>query len=207
MRTRPFIALLCLAVACLLYVGCDDLQNPLSDPRIAKPDDRLSGVWRYDWGKKQIYFHVGKAGDELPDGVMRVAFVLHDTEDGTVKSPMEALLFSTTIGTNTYLNLAPIEGKEQLKLLKEKGWKEIRAYVLLKYKLEGDTLLLWKLDSDAKYHAIKDRKIKGVVNEKEGFVGIDTNKITDTTDNVARFVAKAGDSLFPNEAMRMKRME
>jgi hypothetical protein len=150
-------------------------------------------VWK---GMEVTYVHVGRAGDKLPSGVMRVVGIVHDT-DGTMNRPVEFLMFPTTIGTNTYLNLAPGDGK-QLNLLKNKGWKSIEGYVLFKYKIEGDRLLLWKMDPDAKQRVIEDKKVKGEI--REGFA-LDMNRLTDTTENVARFVAKEGDSLFAKEAI------
>ncbi len=148
------------------------------------------------------YLHIGAAGDDLSGGVMRVVIVTHD-KDGTIGRASELLMFSTTIGSNTYLNLTGVDDK-QLKVLKEKGWKVIEGYVLFKYKAESDTIHVWKMDSDAKERAIKDGKVKGEL--KDGFL-MDMNTITDTTENLARLVATAGDSLFASGEMHLDRIK
>jgi hypothetical protein len=190
----------------LFFFGCFDSKNPLSDPQKAKLDARLTGLWqvreKHIKGEDATYCHIGVAGDELPAGVMRVVVVRHD-KDGRITRPAEFLMFSTTIGTNTYLNLALVDD-EHLKVVKEKGWTGIEGYVLWKYKVEADTILLWKMAPDAKQRAIEGRKVKGVI--KEGVL-MDMNTITDTTENLARFVASAGDSLFSSEAVHLERVK
>jgi hypothetical protein len=203
-RTRlPLLALLPVS---MLLAGCDDSKNPLSNPEDAKADTRLAGVWRtqeaYSEDMEVAYAHIGVTRDELPHGVMGAVLIGHE-KDGTMSGAAEFLLFPTTIGKNTYLNVAPGDN-EQRTLLKKNGWKSIAGYVLFRYKIEGDTLLLWKMDPDAKERAIDNKKVKGEI--KEGFL-IDMNRITDTTENVARFVATAGDDLFAKKAIRFDRVK
>jgi hypothetical protein len=71
----------------------------------------------------------------------------------------------------------------------------------LKYQLDGDKLVLWVIDSYAMEQAIKRGKIQGVIEKA-------LPKFTDSTENVARFVAEAGDGLWDNEeSMRLERLE
>jgi hypothetical protein len=205
MRTFRFVSLLSIA-ACLLVTGCDDSKNPLSDPQTSKADERLVGVWR---GRNEdgdlIYYHVGRVSDKLPQGVMWAVCVKH--KDGRVEPPGQWLIFPTTLGGKTYLSVT--EGTEQrVKLWEEKGWqpKADDYYFVLKYQIDGGKLSLWQMDRDAKERAIKGGKIKGVVERKKNqFVG--RIAFTDTTENVARFVAGAGDGLFPKEWLRLERVK
>ena len=71
-------------------------------------------------------------------------------------------------------------------------------------RLEADSLLLWNMDADANQRAIEGGKVKGVI-KKESFKNLNT--ITDTTENVARFVADAGDSLFSSKVIRLERVK
>ena len=64
MRT-VFIVLACLPLA---FTACAVSKNPLSDPKEAKPDPRLIGVWRLKGS--DIYYHVGRAGGKLPEGMI-----------------------------------------------------------------------------------------------------------------------------------------
>ena len=60
------------------------------------------------------------------------------------------------------------------------------------------------MTEDTKKQAITSGKIKGYA-RREGKVG--PSCFTDTTENVARFVAAAGDSLFEKEPKRLERVK
>ena len=101
-EVRP---LLLVAAFSLLLTSCFDTKNPLSDPQKSKPDDRLSGVWRFRGdGGEMNYYHIGHGGEKLPASVMRVVFVQH-RPDGKMQSG-ELLIFPTSIGDKTYLNVS-----------------------------------------------------------------------------------------------------
>ena len=101
-KVRP---LLFVAAFSLLLTSCFDTKNPLSDPQKSKADDRLAGVWRFRGdGGEMNYYHIGHVGEKFPASVMQVVFVQHMT-DGRVESD-KLLIFPTTIGGKTYLNVA-----------------------------------------------------------------------------------------------------
>ena len=161
------------------------MQNPLSDPQTSKPDERLVGVWR--WRNEDgsvIYYHAGHAGDKFPDSVLRVAFVRH--VEGKVESPGESWMFPTVLGEKSYLNAIDKKGQRD-KPSEERGWRTeaVDSYYILKYQVDGDRLLVWEMDADAKKQAIKDGQIKGVIEPNK------PAKFTDTTENLARFFAEA----------------
>jgi hypothetical protein len=187
-----------IVAAVLLLAGCGDSKNPLSDPQTSKPDERLSGVWQWTGKDGQVtYYHVGCASEKLPKGTMRVAHVQH--EKGRIESPGEFLMFPTILGEKTYLNVAAVKG-QQVKLVEEKGWKAVDSYMILKYQVDGDQLSVWAMDADAKKRAIDGGKVEGVIEKNKPI------KFTDTTENVARFVAEAGDSLFSKKPERLERV-
>ena len=161
MKTRLFLSL---AVVCLLFSGCDDSKNPLSDPQKSKPDVRLAGVWRVrDTEGDVTYYHIGTVGEKLPPSLMRVIGVTHK-KNGRLESAGEFLIFPTTLGDTTYLNLAGGD-QRHIKLLEEKGWspEAVGGFFLLKYTVEGDALTVWPMDADAKRQAIEAGKVKGVI--------------------------------------------
>jgi hypothetical protein len=202
MKIRLFLSM---AVVCLFLSGCDDSKNPLSDPQKSKPDSRLAGVWRVrDTEGDVTYYHIGAVGDKLPRSLMRAIGVTHK-KNGRIEPAGEFLIFPTPLGRNTYLNLAGGD-QQHIKLLEEKGWNPEAAggFFLLKYAVEGDALTVWPMDADAKRRAIEIGKIKGLI-EKQQYV--DTIRFTDTTENVARFVAGAGDGLFSKDAKKVLRLE
>jgi len=206
MPRRHFSSLTLVAVAFLLFAGCDDSKHPLSDPQKSKPDTRLTGVWRLRGdGGEVTYYHLGTMGDKVPASLMRVVVVTH-LKDGGLQRSGEMLLFPTTLGTNTYLNLAEADS-QQFELLEKKGWNShtLGAFLLPKYRVEENTLLVWPVDWDAKKAAIQAGKVKGVVEKRDS--GGEKVMFTDTTANLARFVAGAGDSLFAKEPLRLERVE
>lgn len=187
---------------CLVLVGCVDSDSPLSDPAAAKPDERLAGVWRLRGEDGQVtYYHIGHLEGKLPKSVMGVVSVTH--KQGTVGAPGELLIFPSALGDKTYLNITGGK-KESLQAIHEKGWKAADAYFIFKYRVDGDKLSLWIMDGEVKRRAIEGGKIKGVI-EKKQLAG-DIVKFTDTTENVARFVAEAGDSLFAKEPVQLERV-
>lgn len=181
MKSRWF-----LVSAILFLVGCGYSKNPLSDPRTSKADQRLVGVWRLpDEGD----YHVSPAGKGFPDSMMRATCVQH--EKGKPKSSYEFFVFPSEIAGKTYLNIVDA-----------KVWKPdaVDIYLLVKYQVEGDKLLVWPIDADVQRQAIKSGKIKGVANWDA------PPKFTDTTENVARFVAQAGDALFLKDTIQLERL-
>ncbi len=193
MNARTILGL----VFCLILTSCDDSKNPLSDPTTSKPDNRLIGVWRLpDWDEA-AYYYVGQAGDKFPNSTMGMVFVRH--EEGKVASSGEFFVFPTVLGEKTYLNVTA-GTEQQIRHLEEKGWKAVDLCSILKYQVDGDKLLVWCMVEDAKKRAIEGGKVKGVIEENN------SAKFTDTTENVARFVADAGDGLFYKRPLRLERV-
>lgn len=207
MDACPCAMLRLLAAAFLLLTGCAESENPLSDPLKTKPDARLAGVWRVQGDQ----YSVGPVGDGLPESVMRMVGVPH-SKDGKLTPPGELLFFPTALGSNTYLNVT--DGADwKVESLKKKDWRSIDSYVLAKYKVEGDTLLVWPMAAGAVKSAIETGKIKGVArripvkNPGAKAKSREQVMLTDTTENLARFVASEGDRLFSKEVLRLERVK
>ncbi len=187
--------------ALLLLAGCDDSTNPLSPPTTSKPDERLVGVWRLrDKEGNVTYYHVGHPVEALPGSVIQVVQVTH-TKQGLQK-PIPVLAFPTVIGDRTYLNVTG-------QLIQERnGWKS-NGYFLFRYQMDGERLLLWRMDTDAKETAIDSSKIRGFSDhEKSKKAWLRKVRFTDTTENLACFVANAGDSLWDTkELLRLERVD
>ncbi|MGD0901125.1 MAG: hypothetical protein ABR915_25120 [Thermoguttaceae bacterium] len=199
---------LSVALTCLLWAGCDS-KNPLSEPGQSKPDASLAGVWRQKGENGDVsYYHVGLSGDKLPESVMQIVSVTH-AKDGHLEDPGVMLMFPTVLGSTAYLNVVNIEGRLSpvtVEALQKNAWKalQFQAYFIFKYRVEGDTLLLWGMSEAAKKEAITSGKIKGEVPGK-GKTG--ASRFTDTKENLARFVVAAGDSLFEKEPLRLERVK
>jgi hypothetical protein len=208
MKTARIPGLLSLAALCLLLTSCFDSKVPLSDPGDSKPDQRLADVWRLRNDDGSVtYYHIGHPGDSLPQSVMRVIGIQHTT-DGEIKLEGQLLIFPTTIGEKAYLNVADGEDK-QIKLVEEKGWtpETVSSYWIFMYEITGDTLKIWTMDREAKETAIKSGKVKGKIEEDKEKFAVTTVIFTDTTENLAKFVAEAGDDLFSKDAVRLERVK
>ena len=184
--------------ACLVASGCDS-KNPLSDPLTSKADERLPGVWLNRGGDGDVYYHVGHAGDKFPACMMRVVGIKHSK--GNVEPAGEFLIFPTVLGDKNYLNVVIGRDDKLVKSLDEKGWKaaDVDNYTLYRYKFDGDKLVVYGIDAEAKTKAIKSGKVTGTVENNSA-------KFTDTTENVARLVMEAGDSLWTKEPGQLERM-
>ena len=201
-HSRPLVLPLTVAV-CLLLASCEDSNSPLSDPEKATPEAKLSGIWRGRAKNGDVtYYHVGRAGGKLPEGVMRVVGLTH-SKDGKLRRPaLEMLAFSTRIDDNSYLNVT-ILSSEQAASLSKSGWRAgaVKVYWIIKYQLQGDTLVLQFMDRDAKRQAIEAGKIKGIV---EGHKAV----ITETTEGFRRFIAAGdGKDLFSKKVVKLERVE
>jgi hypothetical protein len=196
MKSRAILAL----TVCLLSSGCDDTKNPLSDPQTSKADEQLIGVWRING--EETFYHVGHAGGKFPAGMLRIVEIRH--AKGSVEPPEEYLAFTTVLGEKTYLNVVLDGDHKQVQRFNEKGWSRdaVDCYTLLKYQLDGDKLVAYLMDEDAKQKAIDNGKIKGTVDLTK------PAKFNDTTENIARFVAQADDGLWnTKDRARLERIK
>ena len=181
----------------LLLTGCDDSTNPLSDPQNVTADEGLVGVWREEDG--EVYYRIDHAGKKFPKGVMRVVAITRN--QASIEPPEEYLAYSALLAGKAYLNV--VVDEKQVTLLNAEGWNAavVDAYIFVKYQLDGDNLTVWLTDEKAKEQAIKIGKIKGVAHNDQ------VARFTDTTENIIRFIANAGDSLWnTKEPCRFERV-
>ncbi|MBN1394312.1 MAG: hypothetical protein JW959_04765 [Pirellulales bacterium] len=194
MKPRRSLCLLIMAGMSLLLSSCES-DNPLSDPQKANLDKRLLGIWRLDDSGETVYYHVGKASDKLPPGVMMAVQVRHAL-NGSIQRPGEFFAFSTSIGEYNYLNLIGLKDEDGgVAKLWDDGWKPelISDYLLVKYEVKGDSLDIWVMEADAQRLLIESGKIKGVIDG-------DGTRFTDTTEKLAALMASPeGEKLFPKE--------
>jgi hypothetical protein len=185
MERFPKSLVLVLGLLCLVFTSCVDSDNPLSDPKQATVDPGLLGVWR---GQEKdgtvVYYHVGKAGGKFPTGVLRVKTITHN-KNGELAYPdsPDSLMFTTILGKNRYANITSLD-TEKIKPMGDTKWEPSMAdeYFIFKYEISGDKLIVAGMDHKQKEAAIKAGKIKGTY---EG----DNARFTDTTENLARFLA------------------
>ncbi len=94
--------------------SCVDSDNPLADPKQATVDPGLMGVWREREKDGDVtYYHVGKAGDKFPAGILRVKIIKHD-KNGELDRPDngDTLVFTTILGKNRYVNVTILDAEK-----------------------------------------------------------------------------------------------
>ena len=204
MKPRQFSCLLGMLCACLAPQSCIDSKTPLSNPEKAKADADLVGVWRAPDGGVLFtaveYVHVGRAGEKLPEGVMRAVVVGHDKGDGTLGQSVDLLVFPGVAGESRYLNVAAVKEKDW-DTFHNKGWQPdlVKDYFILKYRVQGDSLVVWRMDPKVKERLITAGKIKGTIPQD------DVPFFTDTPENVAALLAKPeNDDLFGNKELLVR---
>ena len=124
MSRTPKSLLLLLAFFCPLLASCVDSDNPLSDPNKSTVDPGLLGVWRLQTKEGDlIYYHVGKAGEKFPAGMLRAVTITHNKKGEVPRpEPNDTLVFTTTLGNNHYLNITSLNA-DKIKTLGDAKWE------------------------------------------------------------------------------------
>jgi hypothetical protein len=198
--------------------SCIDSTNPLSNPKEAKVDKELVGVWQNMSENGDVgYLHVGRVGGaKLPDGILRLITAGHN-RNGTLGSPGELLAFTSVLGKNRFLNILLIDNKDEddadakdgddgngLRKLEKSGWKPslIKGYLILKYEVQGDSVVFWTADQKVKRRWIEEKKIAGTVDKNVAY-------FTGTTEKLASLMSdpKNADLFSETSAMKYKRVK
>jgi hypothetical protein len=195
MRTRsPRIHLLSLLTLLFLSACFPTSTNPLCEPGKAKADERLSGIWRCEHGNEIVFWFIGKPSSLNDDqGVVELT-MLRVGPDGRVFERDDRLsLFTTRIGDHSYLNMT---------VPRQVARESDAGYLLFRYDVQGDRLTVNRMAEAPVRKAIEQKKLKG---EIRGALVL----LSDTTDNLQRFVKKANVvELFPEAGgMVFKRMK
>jgi hypothetical protein len=195
MKNAMFLTLAVVSLAC----GCIDSKNPLSTAESAKVDEGLLGTWRHTTPGVETYYHIGLAGDKYPPGMLRIVAVVRDGKK--LEAPIEYVAYTTKLNGKTYLNV--VLDPAQIRVFDQSGWKadKIDGYFFVKYQLDGDKATIWSINTKAKEEAINGGKIHGLVKTEN-----DDIRFTDTSNNVAKFIAASGDRLWNAEPTHMERI-
>jgi len=194
--------LLYAATLLALTFACVDSKHPLSEVEHSQPVEELVGLWLNQAGPAVEYVHVGQAGGAFPAGLMRVIICRHE-ENSVLQRPGRLFMFATILNGEHFLNIAAIK-EENFECIEKKGWKAelIEGYLLAKYQLQGDELLVWPLNPDSKLELIASGKIAGTV-DKEKNVSLIT---APTAELIKLFTSAEGKELFVKEPIRYKKV-
>ena len=169
--------ILLLLASLSLLTGClPTSSHPLGSAEKAAPDERIAGVWYGKNGEDQIFLHFvpGKGAE------MQVVEVDHEKKGAAHTTLYHA--FPTTIEGNHYLNVR--EGDKA-------------DYYFVRYQLStAGTLTLTVMSDAVVSKAISSHKVAGKISGSEDNRDV---KLTDSTEKLAAFVAKADPDLQFNQ--------
>lgn len=188
------------AITFVMLVGlclssCLNSQQPLSNPLQAQLDETLLGTWLLRDESTVSYYHVGKANDKkVPAGWFRVIGAEFDRNQEL--GVTDALGFATVIDDYRYLNLivGDAETFDPTKMA-EARW------LIFQYEIKGDRGTLRFVGSGFVEQQIRDGKIKGQIEAKQG-----ETILTGSTAKIAAWVAANRQQIF-TDAFELRRVQ
>jgi len=206
MKSSQVLVGLC-AFAALSLTSCSEIRsaNPLSDRNKAKVDENAIGGWVGKLSEStnidiEIARHplAGKGDPKFPSGMMVVK--VKDSHPDNKRR--EVPFFVTVIGKEHYYNLA-LKDRPRSKEPLPKGMEEDPDYGIGKYEVKDGTLTVFHPIEPV--DVIKKGLLKGEVRHG-GPVGQEMGILTDTTENLANFIADGNSkSLFKNEGVALRK--
>jgi hypothetical protein len=195
----------CFSLFMMFAPGCCPISslNPLSDPKNAWYDNRLTGAWCSTIDGDSIYLHIGKGRDNLTQ-----VHPVKLNKNGTLEVNETYTAFPTSLGGENMLNIrmpSPVEGKEE-------------GYLFFRYEMKDSRVLIYSWDDKAILEAILNRELKGETAEKpevpEGKQEPGREKklkclrIIDDTQHLIQYLNKAGvKKLFSKPVGTFERLE
>jgi len=201
--TKALLPVAC-ALAMVIQTGCiPESEQPITPLATAQQDAQLYGVWRADEEDCVRYLHVGAEVDKAasPDaaepepGLMRFWFVTHRKGEGrfAIERPLSMRFFVSHARENHFANaMLPFEEGQDDKV------RGPRKYYFIRYKVEGDQLLVWGINFQATAAAIENGELGGTVTrDKDELKSV---QLTDSSEHLAVYLSGGGaDMLFPDK--------
>jgi hypothetical protein len=159
--------------------SCIESTNPASSPDTASVDKRLIGFW-VDTDNKQHWIAIGKNNlPKTPKGVM-TGVSAELTKDGAFDGG-PITFFVTKLGSNTYANVPQAQNGEMM-------LEGVKSYSIIKYTVTDDVLTMILADDRFVKKEVEAGRIKGM-----------SATITDSTENLATWIAVNDERLFPSK--------
>ena len=184
----------------VLFAGCSlDLENPLSDPEKAKPDEKLIGKWVEDPDGRETFTVEKMTSPGYPPGVMKLILARPPESDQI------GLIFCTELNGKTYVHHCGRAVTDPKQLL---PWDKMRTqgFGVLKYSEKKDKVTIWTVaDETVLENAVKNGKLKGTVRKRGSFDFGPAVKVTDTSAKLAEFVMNNDVKIFWGREMVLRR--
>ena len=117
---------------------------------------------------------------------------LYHSDRGNATRTIRQRVFPNLLESRTAILTSPSKGSGGIwagRFLPKAEELRVRPRLPYRHKFDGDKLVVYEIDGEAKRKAIERGKAKGTLKDNSA-------KFTDTTENLARFVSEAGDSLW-----------
>ena len=164
------------ALLCLSLSGCDVVFiNPLIDPKDAIVDTRLIGKWSVPDSKLhgKGYINIKQSGHKL---------VIASVTSKTLKDKLMKEFYTFSCNEKSFM-VAAYTGRVEK--------KERKGNLIIRYKIENDSLTLWLAIPAMFKEAIKEGKLHGAAGE-----AFDSTIIIDPTDETLKFICSSDDKMF-----------
>jgi hypothetical protein len=133
------------------------------------------------------YLHVGAASqDEAAERpkLMQFCLLTHKADTKELSQPFAERFFVSRLGDSSYANVIVEPESDHSKT----------KYWLFKYSVGGDRLSVWGMNSEETARVIEAGQLKGAV-QRDGKNRITKVYLTDTTENLQRFLRDGGDRI------------
>jgi|GEM_PF-3389777 len=167
---------LLIALLCLSLSGCDVVFiSPLIDPKEAIVDKRLIGKWSVPDSPlhEKGYIEIKQLGHKL---------VIASVTSKTLKNKLMKEFYTVSCNEKSFI-VAEYTGRAKK--------KEQKGHLIIRYKIENNSLTLWLAIPAMFKAAIKEGKLHGVAGE-----AFDSTIIIDSRDEALKFICSADDKMF-----------
>jgi len=203
---KPISSLVAIGLVLVVTLtgGCVITETPLSDPAPSDADKRLYGRWRADDENGYTTLEFAPPTDATPkfrgtgdQKIMVVTFARY-AKDG--REPLGGTLteraFITTIVERTFLNIYD---------------EQERGFRINRYRIDGDTLDTWSMDTNAMANAIRNGDLpagevsydRGSVNRVRITRPLKEYPMNETRDKLRSLLTgKSSEDIFPESSKR-----
>jgi hypothetical protein len=167
---------LLVATLCLSLSGCDVVFiSPLIDPKDATVDTRLVGKWSVPDSPlhEAGYIHIKRSGQKL---------IIASVTSKKLKDKLMKEFYTISCNERSFI-VAEYTGRAEK--------KEQKGHLVVRYRIENDSLKLWLAIPAMFKAAIKEGKLHGKVGE-----AFDSTIIVDPANEALKFLCSSDDQMF-----------
>ena len=177
---------LCSVVILVLY-GCVGTTQPLVDPRVAKVDPRLIGVWTTKHKGKDEPMTISRCpGSSLPPGVLAA-------REGVYALNSQFSLKNCAMFVTNTIDSPATRGYGFASVFLSGDPKQVRqsrGSTFCRYLVDRDTLKLWITNTEGAERLVESKRIKGTITRPNGAMGSPSIDLDD--QSLIRYLKRTG---------------